>query len=521
MNVFEDLVVELKEQNLLEETIVERSGSGTNGNGKQNKAHDKPSFESKDVSELSASKAGWDVPAAPATVSNSYRPSIEALRRGLTERYQALQFTEYVLAAAENRVSNSAGVGLDDLQLKKALHTFEQASADPESDEFFEAESALVSRLEGWQAVLAERDRNISVEALRHYAEQASPPLSPQTLFSLIRFYRGLPFDRTTRSKFDFVVTRLFSKFADRDRRDLLCPRGEITKHLKQRYADWSGRGSYRADDADTTLLVLSFDDFISEVNNASLNEMRSSNLFERICELKENSGPSFFLPEVAAAAVECNIKIANKVIELVWAEMQRSDGSLPARLLKIDNETLSEAAGRTLELGKLHGEIDEPEPEPSVRSASPRMTLNTDGPRTRAGKPKKAKAEKGSKSNLFGVNRWLLLATILVVIASAGIYVWSEYYAGEEASTSGVKVVDLDKPELKKYIKVSKVSNNMMYAVVTAEYEKLDADGQREYLQQLLQTGPVKGYAKVTFLNEQGKQIAYASADRIETPKK
>jgi hypothetical protein len=148
-------------------------------------------------------------------------------------------------------------------------------------------------------------------------------------------------------------------------------------------------------------------------------------------------------------------------------------------------------------------------------------MTLNTDGPSTRAGKPKRAKAAKGSRSNLFGVNRWLLLTTVLVVIASVGIYLWSEYYAGEDASTVGVKVVDLDKPELKKYIKVSKLSGNMLYAVVTADYEKLDADGQREYLQKVLQTGPVKGYAKVTFLNEQGKQIAYATADRIETPKK
>ena len=249
---------------------------------------------------------------------------------------------------------------------------------------------------------------------------------------------------------------------------------------------------------------------------------MRSSNLFERICRLKDTIGEAFFVPEVAAAAVECNVKIANKVIELVWAEMQRSNGVLPARILKLNGETLSKAAARTIELGELQGDLGEVTPEPAaVKSASPRMTLSTNGPRTSAGKPKKAGAEKGSRSNLFGVNRWLLLTTILVVFASLGIYVWSEYYAGDEVSNNGVKVVDLDKPELKKYIKVSKISGNMLYAVVTGDYEKLDADAQREYLQKVLQTGPVKGYARVSFINEQGKQIAFASQDRIETPKK
>ena len=522
MNVFEDLVVELKEQNLLEETVVERSIPAVNGNGKHARKAVKASKPA-DAKSHGTDGPEWSLPTAMASLSNGQRHGIETHARNLADRFQALQFTEYVLAAAENGANSSGSVTLDDLQLKKALHTYEQALGNPEGDEFFDAEAALVARLGGWEAMLAERDRNLPVEALRRYAEKANPPLSPQTLFALLRFYRSVPFSRAISSKFDFVLTRLFSKFAEREQRDLLCSRGEIVKHLKERYADWYGRGSSDAlDETDATLLVLSFDDFISEVNHAGdLNEMRSSNLFERICQLKDNIGEGFFVPEVAAAAVECNIKIANKVIELVWAEMQRSNGVLPARFLKINGETLSEAAARTIELGELHGEVDEAAPEPTAKPASQRMTLSTNGARTKTDRPKKAKAANASRSHLLGVNRWLLLATILVVLFSLSIFVWSEYYAGDSVSTDGVRVVDLDKPELKKFIKISKISNDMLHAVVLAGYEQLDADGQRAYLQQVLQAGGIKGYSRVSFINEQGKQVGFASRERIETAKK
>ena len=522
MNVFEDLVVELKEQNLLEETIMGLSVPGTRGNGKPPQGADHGPGTLNGSSSASA-EADWDLPATIDANSKRRRPGVETVRRSIAGKFQALQFADYVLSAADKRPNVPKAAGGDDLHLKKALHTFAQFSGDTESDEFFEAECSLISQLEAWEAALAERDRNISVEALRNYAEHASPPLSPQTLFALIRFYRDQPCTRETRSKFDFVVTRLFSKFADRDQRDLLCPRAEIVKHLKGRYSDWdAGTAATRSASSDTSPFVLSFDDFIAEINSAkSLAEMRSSDLFKRICDLKESAGDEFFLPEVVAAAIECNVLIANKVIDLVWMEMQRSNGPLPAKYFKFEGDTLSEAAARTIELSKLQGEIEGTETLSAPKPISQRATPSTDVVRPKPARVAKAGPKRTRGSYLLGVNRWLLLTTVIVVIASIGIYVWSEYMVSEDASTIGVKVVDLDKPELKQYIKVSKVSGNMLYAVVTDGFEKLNADGQREYLQKVLQAGPVKGYAKVTFLNEQGKQIAYGSAERIEVPQK
>ena len=130
-----------------------------------------------------------------------------------------------------------------------------------------------------------------------------------------------------------------------------------------------------------------------------------------------------------------------------------------------------------------------------------------------------KAKVASGSRfgTNLFGVNRWLLLATVLSVVVSVGIYVWSEYSTIEPASTSLVKTVDLQESELVQYIKTAKVSGDILYAVVTPKFLELSQDKRRDIVQQVRQLGDTKGYKRVNFYDLQGKTVAYGSADRID----
>ena len=54
----------------------------------------------------------------------------------------------------------------------------------------------------------------------------------------MLRFYRSLDISDAVSKKFDFVITRLFSKFVDGERREMLCSQAEIAKHLNQRYLD-------------------------------------------------------------------------------------------------------------------------------------------------------------------------------------------------------------------------------------------------------------------------------------------
>jgi hypothetical protein len=522
MNVFEDLVVELKEQNLLEETVIDRSIPKVNGKEKYVAKDDRLAEEPVDFAiERSSDTVSWSGLSSREGDVSGHKPGADTIRRQMSDKLQALQFIEYVVTAVESNSVRSSNEPFDDLKTKKALHTFEQACSDPQSNQYFEAESSLSSKLEDWEKSLTKRDLAISVEALRQYAETANPPLSPQTLFAFLRFYRSISFTKEARAKFDFVVTKLFSKFVDGDRRDLLCSRHEIIRHLNQRYSDWNGGRNHLADADDTnaSLLVLSFDNFISEINNINtLNELRSSKLLERICELKESAGKFSLVPEVTAAAVECNIQLANKIIDIVSREMERSSGSAQLKYSGIDNKLLSEAAARTIKLDNRPSEVEGLAATPDKPAVQ--KTIARPVERSKSKTVTKVTNRQG-RSNLFGVNRWLLLTTILVVIASIGVYVWSEYLAGDEPTTTGVRVVEFEKPELKKYIKVSKVSGNMLHAVVTTDYEKLDADGQHEYLQKILDAGAAMGYAKVYFLNEQAKPVGYASADRIETSKK
>src|SRR5215468_12121981 len=99
MKVFEDLVVELKEENLLEETVIDHSGLKTNGNGKRS--------DDLNLSQY-ATEFDFDAPSlenqkTPNSSSNGSqrKPNPDVVKRRLSEVMSALQFVEYVLTAVE------------------------------------------------------------------------------------------------------------------------------------------------------------------------------------------------------------------------------------------------------------------------------------------------------------------------------------------------------------------------------------------------------------------------------------
>ena len=502
MNVFEDLIVELQEENLLEETVALRPKTNgykkgsTNGNGNGKGTSDNlVTFES-----VAASPPKYRAPLKP-----------EAVKTNLADQMSALQFVEFVISAAE-KLQGSAGQPFDDLQVQKDFHYYSQAGADTESNEYFEAESALIDSLRNWEEDLMRRDQALPSDMIRRCAESANPPLSPQALFALVRFYRSVPVSENSYLKFDFVVTRLFSKFVDGDRRDMLCSRSDVVKHLGQRYSEW-GMNAFKSlpvDDPDVALVCLSFDDFAAEVDHAArLSELIGSNFFQRLYEFKLSTGAMMFVPQITAAAIDSNLKISRKMFDLLVGEADR--GGL-GKFSGVDNLLVSNAIARTFEVvgsgdAVQHDESDRsPAKARSKRSARPPATV-------------KAQARSGISfgSNMFGVNRWLLLATILSVVGSVGIYFWSEYSTSEPESTTLVKTVDLQVPELAQYIKTAKISGDMLFAVVTPEYLKLTPDKRRDVVQRVRQLGDTKGYKRINFYDQQGKTVAYGSADRID----
>jgi hypothetical protein len=498
MNVFEDLVVELKEENLLEEIFFENPS--TNGNGQL----------------LEAGYSGDAMIEGNSFANGSYA-SPEAVRNRLSQQIASMELAELVISAVEN-ANGKHSQQYDVLAVKKAFHRYSQMANDPESEDFFDAESEVLAAIESWQHDLALRDEKIVVATFRLYVESANPPLGPQALFAMLRFYRSLPVSSITVGKFDFVVTRLFSKFVDGERREMICSQQDAVKYLTQRYTDWSVDNfrSLPGDAPEVAGPVSTLGELAIEAEGATaFADLHKSNFFERLSELKTDTGSSMFVPKVIAATVDANLRIATRLIDLLERERDRHGAGVTSTLSEIDFGRVSDAVARTFNaFGKDDDAVDDPEMHTSSDTVADRIKI--DAP-VRSKRNRSKPSDTAARSAIFGVNKWLLLATILTVIVSLGVYVWADRFADEPVKTDTVKVIDLEKPELKRFLMTAKLSGPMLYAVVTPAFEEMAVDVQREYLKSLYQYGGQKGYSKVTLMNGRGRNIGYADGERFE----
>jgi hypothetical protein len=505
MNVFEDLVVELKEENLLEETFIDFTLANGNGHLSIPDAADGASSQ--------PSANGHAFSDAAATSSDSANA-----RTRLAKQIASMELVELVLSAIAN-ANGRQSLPYDVLSVKKSFHRYSQATADQGDEDRSDVEIEVLSSVEEWQHDLELRDKNISTAAFRKYVESANPPLGPQALFALVRFYRSIPDSRETIAKFDFVVTRLFSKFVDGERREILCPRTEIVKYLTQRYTEWSldNFRSVPGDDPQITVPSSSFDALAAEAESTlNFGDMIKSGLFGRVAELKESNGRAMFVPRIMAAAVEANLRISSHVLNLLELERERHGSAMSSKFSDVDFSLVSDAVARTFDSIGAPPADETFEDEHQSRTAAEVERIKPDRPVRKLRSHSISRGD-GRRSSIFGVNRWLLLATIVIVTVSIGIYIWADRVEDTPVRNDGVKVVDLEKPELKRFLKTSKISGTMLYAVITPAFEEMSVDVQREYLKSLYQFGPQKGYDRVTLINERGRNIAFADSGRLE----
>ncbi|MFN6963250.1 MAG: hypothetical protein ACK4S4_05725 [Pyrinomonadaceae bacterium] len=516
MNVFEDLIVELKEQNLLEETVLDLNEVPLL----------RAEFELVD-DEIERGDGPY-----PAAAGNGFAsdhsafqapPKADAMKKRVSEQMAALQMVDHVLMAVERGFLELEPEIFDDLPAKKALHKYSQAARDPESNEYFEAESKLLLEIEAWMLALNARDREVPVAALRRYCETTHPPLSPQALFALARFYRGSePVEQTIR-KFDFIVSRLFSKNGEDGMRAMICSREDAIGHLKKRYADWAVVPSSPASDngSEAALAVLAFDDIAAEAASAStLDDLVGADLFERLLRAKVELGETYFSPSVVAAAIECNIAVANRLTEMLTAESAALGG--PEAVVKkysgIDQMLISDAVGRTFSLqaalncdavAETFNIVDD-----AVRPAADGGNLRSHS-RPRPFRPHSNSRQ--ARTKIFGISRWLFVVCLIAVIASASIYVWGEYFAGSEVETASVRSIDLGDPSISEHVKSTKLSGDILYGVVAPSFEALPRDRREAFLRRLQAMGADKGYTRVSLSNLEGRTIAFASRERIQ----
>ena len=536
MNVFEDFIIELKQENLLEDSVIDIVPEQSPAQDEYEVHFDDhiEDIETKVAADASPSKRAAVAMAVPVDsdlqlLGNDETVKIrkpwsdrEFFKKRAIGEVSSLQMVEHVLTAIEREHMKVALIVFDDYNAKVALNSFLQVAENISSDEHKQTEFALMQETEAWCSALAARDKEISVANLRRYCENCRPMLSSQAMLSLARFYRNLPYSEGVRGKFDFIITRLFSRPTDVQRRTLLFNREDMLGHIKTLYADWSSLSLYSADDdqSNVMLTALSFEDLIAEAEaTTEFDELIKSDFFDRMRLFKESITELFYSPVVTGAAIECNIRIGNAYVKLIDRERAKSNAaSVHDKYSYIDDQTVSDATGRTLELIDLLREWtaetvdDEPEAtviEPEVLEkpvAKPDVKTKVTTPSPRF-----------AGFDFLGINKWLLVAGMLLVLASGGLYVWATFFVVEQASIEGVKGYDLATSPFRDDIKVAKISGETFYGIMKPAWETMTKEKQQDLLQRIQQTGKTGGWVNASLMDSSGKTVGYASPTRIE----
>jgi hypothetical protein len=527
MNVFEDLLTDLKQDNLLEDTVLEEhraSAAVEPARSEERRFEAAPSSNEIDEPERTQDDPATNVPVVRAAANGR-----EFFKKRAVAEVSSLQMVEHVLTGVEREYMKVKPQPFDDLKTKLALNKFLKIADDAaESDDHKASELDLMRETEAWCTALSDRDTKIYVSSLRQYCENTRPALSSQALVALCRFYRNLPYSESTRAKYDFLLTRLFTRAVEDDTRVCLFRREEAQNHLENLYKDWSSVPLYAADEDDSKLMLtaLSFDDLAQESENASsFDQLIESDFFSRLRMFKESIAELFFAPQVAISAIEANVRIGNSYVKLIAAERRKMDAdSIQQKYGNLDDDSVSEATARTLQLVELlkSPSFDEIEYAPPPVREQLQEVIDFDlGERTEK-KPVTEKARGNEflsrlKTNAFAVNKWLLISAIVLVSASVGLYVWANYVVDETASSAGVSTVPPTNAVVHEHLKTAKVSNDILYGLLDQSWEVLPKEKRVDYVQRLLAQGPDLGYTQVNLMTREGKQAAYGSRDKLE----
>lgn len=536
MNVFEDLVSELKEENLLEETIVEADHLAIDttdepniADVEENAVEDAAGPEPPAMAEFTEDDVAPTVSADAASTSaasSKLKHGREFFNKRAIAEISNLQMVEHVLTGVEREYLKIVPNTFDDFSAKKALNSFLQISENSNSQEHKRAEFELMQETERWFSALAKRDRSIPVSNLRQYCENSRPALSSQALLALGRFYRNSPYSESVRAKFDFVITRLFSRAGDDDRRTCLFGREETQKHITTLYADWSSVPLYTADNDESKVVMtaLSFEDLAAEAESASdFDKLITSDFFGRLRLFKESVSELFYAPNVTAVAIHCNIRIGNAYVNLIEREQAKMDASsIQEKYGDISDQSVSDAAAWTLDLADIiraraQGSVTTPAAQAEIRETDLRPERIPSEKKAHKPKAQPVKGPGKLVEQFKSVNKWVLIAAAAVVLICAGLGIWVNYYTEDRVSTSGVRGFDVASSPLSEHLKSAKISGETFYGLLNPSWDILTKEKRTEFVQKAFVVAQAQNCKQVNLIAKDGKVAAYASSTRTE----
>ncbi|MBK9165412.1 MAG: hypothetical protein IPM21_16185 [Acidobacteria bacterium] len=541
MNVFEDLVEELKEENLLESTFIEGSGTShvsANGNelpltppfgnrfGEADVAEEP--LDSIDLEEIDVEMTDGsdiddeiDVPEEPPVTDvpqiTKAKSQTDFLRRRANEEVSSLQMVEHVLAGVEREHLKMVPTPYDDLNAKKALHRFLQSLEVPRSEETADAEYELLQETQTWASELAERDSRVSVANLRRFCENSRPALSSQALIALARFYRNGALTDVNLEKFDFVMTRLFSRDAGGEKRRFLFERPEVVPHIKTLYGNWSSVCLYSVEEngAEIKDLISSLAALRTTADAAdTIDQLLASGVFESVRSLKQQAGEYFMVPEVLAAAIDTNIHLGNRFVEL--AEESRKVNSLDEMEERFGDQydhLISTATGKTYLLCDLvSGDATHGRERINVNFTPAASVERTETTST--------SSAVSSSFLALRINKWLLLAATILIGVSIGLYLWADQMVESNKASIVADEIDLAGTELAPHLGKAKLTKDTFYGMTEPTWDSLTESEQKQITVRAYQFAQQKNLSKVSILNYRGRTVAFATANTVEVVK-
>lgn len=521
MNVFEDLIEELKAEQLIEDSAA-RSASAANGSPaiKRDIAGDNAHVVS--AQELSGNRR----PVADEAMRWSLVPEFaspeeerEFFRRRAVDEVSSLQIVEHLFANVERAYLRTVPAVFDDREIKASLQDFMAATDDVGSEEFVNAEFTLLGQIEAWKAALRSRDAKISVSDLRLFCERSKPALSSQAMLSLARFYRNVAFTDVSRSKFEFVMTRLFSRDIGDQKRSLLFGYNEMLGHIRSLYENWSSIDMLSGDDLTNDFLQAkqNIRELVAECERfASIDELLQRRFLDRFKSYKEFLDEMFFAPEVLGEMIDANVRVGNCYVELVEREKESYDPTLIREKYGVENDGLiAAAAGRSLFLADL---LDQAEMQEAVSDDEIAENETASVQETRV--VTESAVPSFLSLDLAGVNRWLLGTTLLVVVGCVGLFLWSER-SSEASGAQAAAPVQLAAAGLGEHLTSGRMTGQTLYAVAKPSFAALDAETQKNVLGKALEIAKQKGLTRVELMNEDGNSIGVANDRKIEVFKR
>ena len=237
---------------------------------------------------------------------------------------KTLEIVQRIIAGVEKAILSSIPQKYNVEPAFNVARDLKQAIKENEPKRIAAAEDHLSNELYLWHLSLTTRDQEIQPYHLRRFCDGTYVHLDPPSFQALTRFYRSLPHTESVQSKYDFSVTRLFSSLAENDQRKLRLGGERLIESLTKMSDVWQTDRPLPLVTADEIAAAVDgLRAFIEEANTVinEFEELISSDLSNRIRLFKRELGELFYEPRVTAAAIECNVALANKFSSLLASE--------------------------------------------------------------------------------------------------------------------------------------------------------------------------------------------------------